>query len=309
MSSAWKNLRNDKFITELPHYAINQSCPEDNFFTDKKIAHSCFLQFQKICVQNKIQLDDYFFIEPSAGDGCFYDILPQAKIGIDINPKRYEFIQADFLQWYPNKKNKYIVIGNPPFGVRGALALAFIKRSLLFADIVAFILPMSFYSNGKGSNMKRVKNASLLYSAKLENSAFYTSPLKQTKVNTIFQIWKKGQTKPIFSNYDVSEFVNIYTVCSAPSRFCGLGRGRKYDCFIASTFYSDIKIVKNFAEVKYGSGYGIIIKKCHKKIMELLENTNWQNYCSDATNHCKHIRMHYIKKVLFQNGVGKKNET
>ena len=65
------------------------------------------------------------------------------------------------------------MVGNPPFGVRGAIALAFINRSLLFAEYVAFILPMSFHSNGKGSNMKRVQNGHLIHSEILENESFF----------------------------------------------------------------------------------------------------------------------------------------
>ena len=41
----------------------------------------------------------------------------------------------------PEKINKYVVIGNPPFGLRGQLALKFINHSYDFADYVCFILP------------------------------------------------------------------------------------------------------------------------------------------------------------------------
>ena len=162
-------------ITELPHYAINKRLPEDTFFTDRKIAKKCFNIFCETAGKMKIDLSDYHFIEPSAGDGCFYDLLPyKRRIALDINKRKNYIQKADFLKWYPeNTENKYIVIGNPPFGVRGAYALAFINRSFLFADMVGFILPMSFYSNGKGSNMLRVRNASLLRSIKLDSNSFY----------------------------------------------------------------------------------------------------------------------------------------
>ncbi len=307
MSSAWAGLQNNIGITEIPHYAINKTIPEDTFFTEKKVAYSCFNKFKDICKKNKIKLKDYYFIEPSVGDGCFYDLLPKnKKIGIDIKTRKDYFLKTDFLKWYPAKEKKYIVIGNPPFGVRGALALAFIKRAFLFADIVAFILPMSFYSNGKGSNMKRVENAFLLHNEKLNSNSFYLpNTNKNIGVNTVFQIWKKGKKKNVFTDYDVSDFVDIFTVCSSPARLCGLHRIGKYDCYIASSFYKDkIKIVKTFEEVNYGSGYGIIIKKEKGKIKKILENTDWVKYCSDATNHCKHIRMFHIRKCLFNNGIG-----
>ncbi len=311
MSSAWDGLQNTICITQLPHYAINKSLPEDSFFTDRDVAKSCMSTFLRVCDKNNIDLKGYTYIEPSAGEGCFYDIIPLGykKIGLDILPRNPNIEQADYLRWSPKIKSKYIVIGNPPFGVRGALALAFINRSFLFADVVAFILPMSFYSNGKGSNMSRVKGASLIHNEKLKSDAFYLpSNNKRMSVNTVFQIWQKGKNKQVFVSYDVSEYVDIYTCCSAPSRFCGLGRGRVYDCFVASTFYGkNTKIVHSFDEVNYGSGYGMIIKKDKQKILSLLKRADWGDYSSKATNHCRHIRMHHIRQYLYDNKIGTLN--
>ncbi len=309
MNSAWAGLKNTKEITELPFYAVNKSLPEDTFFTDRKVALHCFQSFVSVCKKNNIKLSSYHFIDPSAGEGCFYDLLPKnRKTAIDINPKSENMIKDDFLKWYPKAKKNYIVIGNPPFGVRGAIALAFVNRSFLFADMVAFILPMSFYSNGKGSNMTRVENAMLLHSEKLDGNSFYLPDTnKRVSVNTIFQVWKKGKGKNVFTDYDVSDFVDIFTVCSSPSRLCGLDKLGLYDCYISSTYYkNDIKIVNTFDEVKYGSGYGIIIKKDKKKIKKILKEADWTKYSSDATNHCKHIRMFHIRQCLGENHMGVK---
>ncbi len=307
MSSAWDGLENSLTRTELPHYAINAEVPEDAFYTRRHIASKCFGSFMQVCNSNGLDVSKHVFIEPSAGEGCFYDFLPKNTIGLDINPGSPKIEKADFLTWKPSKKGKYVVIGNPPFGHRGAIALAFINRAFLFADIVAFILPMSFYSNGKGSNMKRVAGAHLLHNERLPSDSFYWPEThKPMNVNTIFQVWKKGAGQGVFADYDISEYVDVYTCCSVPNRFCGLGRGRKYDCFIASTFYSDVGIVYDFKDVRYQSGYGIIIKKDKQRIMSLLKNTDWTKYCSDATNNCKHIRMFHIRKLLGENNFGVK---
>ena len=70
--------------------------------------------------------------------------------------------------------------------------MAFINRAFLFADVVAFILPMSFYSNGKGTNMLRVKDAMLLHNEKLASESFYLPGTEEiVSVNTVFQVWKK----------------------------------------------------------------------------------------------------------------------
>jgi len=311
MASAWDGLANTRKGTELPHYAFNLKAPEDAYFTRREVAQRCMKRFLDVCRKNKISLTGYTYVEPSAGEGCFYDYLPKRskKIAIDIDPKRPEFIRADYLTWgWPRSGGKFAAIGNPPFGHRGALALAFVNRSLLFSDLVAFILPMSFYSNGKGTNMKRVRGATLIHNERLARKSFYEpETMKPVAVNTVFQIWRKGAHRSPFTDYDVSEFAEIYTCCSAPNRYCGLGRGRKYDGFIPSTFYGDkVSLVKTFAEVKYGSGYGIIAKKNKRGVMSALRQANWGKLASDATNSCKHIRMFHIRQALGRAGYGRK---
>lgn len=308
MSSAWDGLLNTPSITELPHYAINNSKPEDAFFTRRRIAERCVRRLREVCRKQGMDISHHQFLEPSAGEGCFYDFLPPGRrLGLDIRPQGEHIQQADFLRWWPSPDSgPWIAAGNPPFGVRGALALAFVNRSLLFADMVAFILPMSFYSNGKGSNMKRVRGAGLVHSEKLPPDAFYLPGDDSTaSVQTVFQIWRKGVQTQVFTDYDISEYASIHTCCSAPDRYCGLGRGRQYDCFIASTFYKNIGLVRNFDEVLYGSGYGIIIRRKKREIMRLLAATDWAAECSDATNHCKHLRMYHLRKVLGRAGYGR----
>jgi len=307
--SAWNGLRNDREITELPHYAVGKRAPADAYYTKPEIATQSVSVFFKVCAERGVKLNDYTFIDPSAGEGCFHRNLPDglSRIALDIDPgATRDIVKADFLSWYPEHEGRYAVIGNPPFGHRGAMALAFINRAFLFADLVGFILPMSFYSNGKGSNMKRVKNATLLHSERLPEDSFYMPATRETvSVNTVFQVWKKGAGKSIFTDYDISEWMDVYTCCSIPSRFCGLGRGRNYDCFIASSFYGDdIQIVNKFSEVKYGSGYGFIAKREPERVLNALKSIDWVKYSSEATNHCRHIRMYHIRQAMGELGFG-----
>ena len=49
---------------------------------------------------------------------------------MDIEPKIENIDTQDYLSWLPSdKQKKYIVFGNPPFGLRGQLALKFINHS------------------------------------------------------------------------------------------------------------------------------------------------------------------------------------
>ena len=227
LSSSWDGLVNDLNKTEIPHYALSKKLPADSYFTSKNTAEKCLSIFLQKMKEEKVNIEDYTFIEPSTGDGCFFDLLPiDKRIGVDIIDRRDDVITADFLTWKPESlQSKYLTVGNPPFGVRGALALAFVNRSLLFSEYVGFILPMSFHSNGKGTNMKRVLNGHLIHSQILEGETFFSPDNnKEIKVNTLFQVWKRGAGKGIFLDYDISEYVDIYTVCSSHDRLCGLDK-------------------------------------------------------------------------------------
>jgi len=309
LSSAWSGLVNNLGVTELPHYALSKTLPADSYFTSEVTAQKCLSIFLDKLVEENIDIDDYTFIEPGAGDGAFYDLLPTNKrIGIDIINRRDDIITADFLTWKPNDESKFLTIGNPPFGVRGAVALAFVNRSLLFSEYVGFILPMSFHSNGKGTNMKRVADGHLIYSQILEGESYFSPDTqKKIKVNTLFQIWKRGQGPSIFPEYDVSEYADIYTVCNEDARRCGMDKveANMFDFYVSGGFYGDtLKTVYKFDDLNYLGGYGTIIKKAKEQILPFIKNIEWNNYASLATNSCKHIRRYHIQKCLFDLGYG-----
>ncbi len=175
----------------------NSSNVLDQYFTKPSVALKCF---QKACevIKKYENLDDFIFLEPSAGDGVFYDLFPKnRRIGIDIEPKRDGFIQCDFLNYKLPTHQKIICLGNPPFGHRGVMALEFINHARS-CDFVCFILPMFFESQGKGSIKYRVKGLNLLYSERLEKNAFIDFKNKEVDVHCVFQIWsKKHQNKKV----------------------------------------------------------------------------------------------------------------
>ena len=139
----------------------NKNNKFDEYFTKPDIAKRFYEKTRQI-ISKYENIDKYFWLEPSVGDGCFYTLLDKEKrIGLDIKNTKFDTIQSDFLA-YELPKKPLIVIGNPPFGHRGVLALEFIKHSKN-AEFVAFILPMFFQSLGKGSIRYRIKDFSLLY--------------------------------------------------------------------------------------------------------------------------------------------------
>ena len=120
-------------------YSKHTEKEKDQFFTNKETAKYCYDKCHEVLSSHGIDLREYHYIEPSAGDGSFYTLMPEdRRVGVDIEPQCDGVIQADFLQWHPDTE-KNIIIGNPPFGLRGNLALKFINHARKFADFVCFI--------------------------------------------------------------------------------------------------------------------------------------------------------------------------
>ena len=295
--------KNWEKIGAIPKWAKNKEIGLDQFFTKPEIAKKCINDFLTFLKSKNENIDEILLIEPSAGSGNFYLQLPtKNKIGIDILPMHKDIKQQDFLTFYPNTDKKIAVIGNPPFGYRGWMALKFIEHASKFADYVGFILPMAFQSDGKGSPKFRV-NMKLIKTTILPSNSFIDEKGKEKKINALWQIWEKGKNDLILER-DCSEFVEIFTVDLRKERLCGINKMKQADCFIQRTYFNTPpKPVKNFKEVKYGCGYGIIIKKEKEKILKILHEIDWNKYSNLAAHNCKHISMYHIKKALIDKGI------
>ena len=144
-------LLGNKYTLEKENYRSH-----NEFFTKKESAKYCYKKLMDFLNQHSIDVGEYVFIEPSCGDLSFYDLMPKnSKIGIDLTYKNKEILCENFLNFTPKKEGKYLILGNPPFGLRGNLALRFINHTYRFADFIAFILPPLFDSDGKGSPKKK----------------------------------------------------------------------------------------------------------------------------------------------------------
>jgi hypothetical protein len=222
----------------------------------------------------------------------FFNLLPnKSRIGIDLKPQNKNIIDYDYLQYkLPDKR--LIVIGNPPFGHRGTMALNFINHSHS-AEYVCFILPMFFDSVGKGSIKYRVKGFNLIYCEKLDDCSFYTPNVnKSVSVKCVFQIWSKNHKleNMEFNWYNFKDknpyknILDVYTVSLAKNRECGKKWifDEKADFYLSSTFFKQNNVVKNFSEVKYKSGIAIVFtakeREIRKKLSDILENTDWTKY-------------------------------
>ena len=167
----------------------------DQFYTQPEVAEKCWRAFLRVA---EIDLSDYWFIEPAAGCGSFYQLLPsQRRIGLDIAPQKLPRItgegimQTDYLKWRPKRAQKYIVIGNPPFGKRGKTAVKFFNHSA-YADFIAFVVPVSFR---KFFMHRRLHDRyALIARETLHKKSFQTPDGKDYSVNAEFQIWTRLPT-------------------------------------------------------------------------------------------------------------------
>ena len=158
----------------------------DQFYTNPIIA-SRFVNK----VKSLYSLDDFDnVIEPSAGTGVIYDLLPEHnRYGVDIDPKREDLIKDDFFDHsFPTGNN--IVIGNPPFGRKGSMAIDFFNRCAKFSDTIAFILPKGFARVLTHKNLN--PEFGLYWSCILPENAFIHND-RPYSVKCVAQIWSRAQ--------------------------------------------------------------------------------------------------------------------
>lgn len=158
----------------------------DKFYTQPEVAKECFTFLQQ---QLNIP-SDVIYLEPSAGDGSFLNLL-SSYVALDLAPEDDRIIQQDYLT-YQVTRNNFIAIGNPPFGNRSKLAIQFFNKASTMSDVIAFIVPVSFM---KWSVQKELNSNFALHSYMYLKPESFSSNGKPYSVRTVFQIWVKKQSK------------------------------------------------------------------------------------------------------------------
>ena len=273
---------------------------KDQFFTSKDTARYCYDKAIEI-IAPLCNLGDYTFIEPSAGDGSFYNIMPtMQRIGVDIEPKCDGVVQSDFLKWTPDT-TKNICIGNPPFGLRGHLALKFINHAAKFSDFVCFVLPQLFDSNGKGSCKSRVKGMNLIHSEVVDSSFYYPGG-KDVTVNVVFQVWAKHH-KVEEEEVDLTNIIKLYSLSDGGTPGSTRNKQHLYSCdfYLPSTcFGSDaMTVYDNFENLPHRRGYGIVVKACNAEISRIMSETDWSEVSFASTNGAYNLRFDIIERHIW----------
>lgn len=163
----------------------------DQYYTKSGIAQWCI----DTLFHDLPLVADKHFIEPSAGNGSFYSLLPiNHRTGLDIDPHGKGIKQADFLKWQLSYNcGGNVVIGNPPFGHRSSTAISFFNHAADMADTVAFIVPRQFQKYSVQSHLN--KDFRLISDYELGEKSFYTPNGKDFGVRCVFQIWTRQNTE------------------------------------------------------------------------------------------------------------------
>lgn len=197
----------------------------DQYYTEKITAESCVNKLIETINENNVLKDftrNSLWVEPSIGSGSFItstlNSLQVPVLGFDVNMdylehhliEKIDVIEKDFLKTNPSdyiaSNTKIVMIGNPPFGKRGKLALEFINHAskVWNTKLIAFILPIQFDKYLLQSKVD--PELKLINRLGLETDVF-ESPDGDVyeHLRTAFYIWGKGEWVKNLSDLRVRE--------------------------------------------------------------------------------------------------------
>lgn len=275
---------------------------KDQFFTHPDTAKYCVEVFKNVVKKYDGNKSPLNYVEPSAGSGNFLPYLDNF-IAMDIEPRHPDVEQMDFLDWDPgNTGCRWVAIGNPPFGLRGQLALKFVNHAAKFCDYVAFILPQLFESDGKGVPRKRVYGLNLIHSEKIKSNFLYPDG-KDVTVECIFQIWSKNHINPEYIIIKPNEnILKIYSLSDGgtPSSTRNKKMLDSCDIYLPSTCFGkqNMKYYTSFSLLPGKKGYGIVFNSNKKKNLEKFKNIDWSRIAFLSTNSAYNIRSSQIANMF-----------
>ena len=162
----------------------------DKFYTNRR----CVEHITKIMLNFFPEID--FFIEPSAGCGNishYLEEIGKRVVAYDLVPESPEIIQSDYLKT-AMPLEKHATIGNPPFGYKGDLAVAFLNKALQESEAVGFIMPVT--AKKYSLQNKVLSNACLLYQEDLPDDSFELPDKTVYSCPAVFQIWSLEKHEP-----------------------------------------------------------------------------------------------------------------
>lgn len=229
----------------------------DKFYTKSEVVQECL---------KYIDLDAYdCVIEPSAGDGAFYNNIDHSnKIGLDISPENNNIIKQDWFEYgVDSNYNKVLVIGNPPFGKRNKLSKSFIEHACSFDNVytVAFVLPDVF---NKHTLQKSVPDSFRLKTiVKLQDDGF-TIDGESYHVPCSFFVFEKSQGECLRFNPDLYKETDDWY----------FGTKNDYDFFVMGASINTVKNTPSSTNRGYYIKAKLPIETVKKRFQELKQVGN-----------------------------------
>ena len=201
--------------------------PVDTFMTKRPLAAYLYEVTNAKIAEHEISFDRW--LEPAAGDGAFFTLLPEGSLGIDITKSIEGVVEHDFLSFTNFGNHTYAAIGNNPFGKNASLAIRFFNHAARVSAVIAFIVPRTFR---KPSVQKKLDpHFHLIHEEALPENSFLHMGA-EVHVPCVFQIWLKRETKRVHiatvGQGDDLEFCRPTATTRRLSHFSGSGseRGR-----------------------------------------------------------------------------------
>lgn len=222
----------------------------DQFFTNMNIVDRCLstIEFKKFKIA----------IEPSAGDGSFFDKIPIKKVGYDLCPLTDNIIKQDFFNFSIYDED-VIILGNPPFGKNSSVAVKFFNHAAKFADTIAFILPRTFRKKSIINKLNPFFHNKL--DTLLPINSFHLPDNTPYSVPCVWQIWDKKRYRR-----------KILTIQTKHSDFSFVGKPYDADFIFQRVGANAGRCHKDFSKSK-SSHY--LIKSYTRDLQSILCKIDW----------------------------------
>ncbi len=158
----------------------------DKFYTKPEVVALCVDELRKTVPEVFTET----VIEPSAGSGAWLPHFPGIH-AYDLAPEGPDIQQQDFLQIDLKQFEGPIhFVGNPPFGTRASLVMAFMKKMSDNASTMSMslVIPSTFGKAHCQYHKAINKKFHLVHTSDIQKNAF-TIDGKNKDVNCVFQIW------------------------------------------------------------------------------------------------------------------------
>lgn len=194
----------------------------DQFYTVPDVAAQCLKLIEQF-----MATDEHVMLEPSAGGGAFFGIMPEGSLGVDIDPQCDGVFTADLLEVKIEGRGKVLVVGNPPFGRQASMAKRFFNYLAQQPQVeaIAFVLPRSF----RKDRVQRDLNPFFhnVFEWQLPANAFLFDG-QPYNVPAVFMIWVRRSERRVISIVETThphfEFIKSEAARAIAKRLGGAAR-------------------------------------------------------------------------------------